>query len=95
MKCKIAEKCVYGNNINYVCERCERYYEDSFSRPCDMRDLYKEGEKIKTILIDINEIKRKFVEFEYHNQRDDFYKQFYCYVLNCEHFKEEVRRFDA
>lgn len=95
MSCSKVESCIYGNNINYVCERCYRYYEDRFSRPCSLNDLYKEGEKIKTILIDVNEFERKLKEFEYQNRRDDFYKQFYSYILNCEHFKEEIRRFDA
>jgi hypothetical protein len=60
-----------------------------------LQDLYREGKRVKTILIDINEIERKFKEFKYNNREDDFYKQFYCYILNSEHFKEVVRRFDA
>lgn len=95
MSCSKVESCIYGNNINYVCERCYRYYEDRFSRPCNLEDRYRKGKMIRTILLDVEFISKEMERFKENDKEEEFYKAFYKHIMDSEHFKEVVRRFDA
>ncbi|MGL5574476.1 MAG: hypothetical protein ACRDD8_16190 [Bacteroidales bacterium] len=95
MNCSKIGTCVYGHNINFVCERCYRFYEGRLSRPCTLEDRYKNGKKIKTVLVDVNLMESEMERFKEHGKEEEFYKAFYKHIMESRHFKEEVRRFDA
>lgn len=94
--CNKKDYCKYGNNINRYCNSCIKKYEDERYHPANAVNRFSEGEPIKLILFNktsIEENKNNFIQKGY--TEADFYKAFYEWAIEQEHFEVEPVRFDG
>ncbi|MGL5717802.1 MAG: hypothetical protein ACRCX7_10165 [Cetobacterium sp.] len=96
MRCDRRKYCKYGNNINGYCKACIKYYEGVRYYPAGAKRLFIEGTPIKLVLFNFNSMEGIKKEYLDEGKTEcDFYKDFYEWMTQAEHFKEDVKRVDG
>lgn len=94
--CNKRKYCKYGNNINRYCSSCIKNYEGERYYPAGATDKFLEGKPAKLVLFSessMEDVKSDFIKKGYSEY--DFYKSFWEWILEQEHFESKVFRCDG
>lgn len=96
MACSKRDYCKHGNSINRFCNSCISNYKGELSCPVGVVDKFLEGKPIKLVFFsgsNMEDMKNDFIKKGF--SEHDFYKSFWEWIIEQEHFEPEVFRFDA
>lgn len=94
--CNKRSYCKYGNNINRYCNSCIKNYEEVRYYPANATNKFSEGKPVKLIVFNessMESIRNDFIKKG--NSECDFYKAFWEWAIEQEHFEPKVFRFDG